>query len=558
MRPHSVFPAWETKHPRRIHASLLALAGSFLPPLRPFARWTLQGLSLLHQATPWLRRRWLPVLGAVLLLLGFAGFLASRPLPPPTPGKHPLVVVTHAGPLSHDTQSESQTTGFDHDLVREFAARQGLDVEFVVVPIQEIPTYLARGKAHLAAGWLTPSENSALKSSSPYMATEDIIVQNEAALPVDQLGKLRGRLIHVIPGSRQAAHLEQITETLAGTEIKGFSKGEELQLLEAVSKGDIELALIDRALLKIALNYYPNLQTGVVLGKAYPITWLFPATAPRKLLEDSEAFLKQARQEGLIKRLEDRYLGHVTRLTQADVVRFITSIETLLPKYRKLFQAAQTTTGLDWRLIAAVAYQESLWDPLATSPTGVRGMMMLTEETADRLGVKNRLDPREAIPAGARYLSYLRTAITATAPDPDSYWLALAAYNIGPGHFNAAKRIARQLKKNPDSWYEMKSVLPLLAQPQYYENLISGRARGGEAIIMAENVRMFYGILSHHEAPLLEGNKMMGMIGMTGMGGMTASPTPQLKPPTNGSSPGLKPQQGPGLKSSNGPGLKLD
>lgn len=519
------------------------------------------GLILLRQAAPWLRRHGRWVLGTSLLLLGVFAFFTSRPLPPPTPGQHPLVVVTHPGPLSYDTQSEAQASGFDHDLVREFATQQGWDIEFISVPPRDIATYLIKGKAHLAAGWLTPGENAALKASSPYMATEDIIVQNEAGLPVDQARKLAGRSIHVIPGSRQAANLGELAETLQGVQITPFTKGDELQLLEAVSKGDIELALIDRALLKLALNFYPNLQTGLVLGKPSPITWLFAPQAPAKLQEDSEAFLKKARKEGLIKRLEDRYLGHVTRLTQADVVRFITSIETLLPKYRKLFQAAQSATGMDWRLIAAVAYQESLWDPLATSPTGVRGMMMLTEETADRLGVKNRLDPREAIPAGARYLSYLRTAITATAPDPDSYWLALAAYNIGPGHFNAAKRIARQVKKNPDSWYEMKSVLPLLAQPQYYENLISGRARGGEAIIMAENVRMFYGILSHHEPPLIEGNKMMGMIGMTGMGGMsgmTASPAPQLKSPTSGSSPGLKPQQGPGLKSNNGPGLKLN
>lgn len=555
---------------RRNHDPNQARPGPTPSPSTPATSLPLRGIKQLRRVWHWLSPKWPWLAGIAALGLLAVGYQLSRPLPPPTPGLHPLVVVTHSGPLTYDKDGDNPPSGFEHDLVLEFAKEQGLEVQFLPVAPQEISTYLLSGKAHLAAAWLTHADGSNLKASIPFMATEDIVVQNEAALPMDQLKKLRDKTIHVVSGSRQATNLQGMAEEIPGLKIAYFAKGGELELLQAVARGDVELALIDRALLKIALNYYPNLQTGVVVGKPSPITWLFPATAPGELLENAEAFFKKSRKNGLLKRLEDRYLGNATRLTQGDVVRFITSIETILPKYRKLFQAAQMASGLDWRLIAAVAYQESQWDPLATSPTGVRGMMMLTEETADRLGVKNRLDPNEAIPAGARYLSYLRTALTATAPDPDSYWLALAAYNIGPGHFNAARRIARQVKKNPDSWYEMKEVLPLLAQPQYYESLISGRGRGGEAVIMAENVRMFFGILSHHEAPLVANNTMLGMIGMggmfgmSGMNGMEAAPAPNLKPGATkpqpqGSPPGLKANGNAGLQSGGGnnAGLKL-
>jgi membrane-bound lytic murein transglycosylase F len=128
-------------------------------------------------------------------------------------------------------------------------------------------------------------------------------------------------------------------------------------------------------------------------------------------------------------------------------------------------------------------------------------MMMLTEDTADHLRVNNRLDAKQSIRAGSQYFSDLRDSLPESVPEPDRTWMAIAAYNLGMGHFNGARHIAQSLKKDPESWYEMKMVLPLLARPEYYERLKSGRARGGEAVITAENVRMYYDILSRYEAP---------------------------------------------------------
>jgi membrane-bound lytic murein transglycosylase F len=147
----------------------------------------------------------------------------------------------------------------------------------------------------------------------------------------------------------------------------------------------------------------------------------------------------------------------------------------------------------------------------------VRGIMMLTEETADRLGVGNRLDPRESILGGARYIALLKEMQPDAVGEPDRTWLALAAYNIGPGHFNAARRLAEQLKADPNAWYEMKRILPLLAQPKYYEKLKSGRARGGEAVVLVENIRSYYDILVRNEPPLASiSARMDSMAGMSG------------------------------------------
>jgi membrane-bound lytic murein transglycosylase F len=196
---------------------------------------------------------------------------------------------------------------------------------------------------------------------------------------------------------------------------------------------------------------------------------------------------------------EGRYSSHVDRINRQAIAHLVEDIQTLLPHYRKHFQDAQAATGIDWRLLAAVAYQESKWDPQATSPTGVRGIMMLTEETADRLGVSNRLDPVQSISAGSRYLASLRDLLPEDLREPDRTWHALAAYNLGLGHWNGARQIGESMKRDTRSWFEMKKVLPLMAKPEFYGRLKSGRARGGEAVIMVENIRNYYDILSRFQ-----------------------------------------------------------
>jgi membrane-bound lytic murein transglycosylase MltF len=229
--------------------------------------------------------------------------------------------------------------------------------------------------------------------------------------------------------------------------------------------------------------------------------WAFPASADEALVQKAEAFLDRISRDGTLERLADRYFGHVHRLSAGDVERFLERMQSVLPHFRRHFIDAQEIHGIDWRLVAALAYQESQWDPLATSYTNVRGMMMLTEDTADRLRVKDRLDARQSILAGARYFAELKEQLPPEVAEPDRTWLAMAAYNLGMGHLNGARFIASLVKRDPNSWYEMKQVLPLLAKPEYYSRLKSGAARGGEAVIMTENIRTYYDILRRYEQP---------------------------------------------------------
>ena len=176
-------------------------------------------------------------------------------------------------------------------------------------------------------------------------------------------------------------------------------------------------------------------------------------------------------------------------------------MRTVLPQYRKLFHYGQEKSGIEWRLLAAIAYQESQWDPTATSPTGVRGIMQIKEDTAKHLGVSDLLDPKQNVVAAARYLRDLKAKLPLRIQEPDRTWLALAAFNIGLGHIEDARVLAQRQKLNPDLWSDVKKVLPLLALPEHYQNAKLGYARGGMPVAFVDRVRGYYDVLLAHAEP---------------------------------------------------------
>ena len=176
-------------------------------------------------------------------------------------------------------------------------------------------------------------------------------------------------------------------------------------------------------------------------------------------------------------------------------VRFRRHMETRLPQYRRQFEGVAQAYGISWTLLAAQAYQESRWDPHAVSPTGVRGIMMLTRDTASSLGIQNREDPTKSIVGGARYFRNLEKRLPRHIGKADRISIALAAYNVGMGHIKDAQILARQMGKNPNSWDDLKTMLPLLTQKSYYETLQYGYARGWEPVRYVKRIRAYHSLL---------------------------------------------------------------
>ena len=437
---------------------------------------------------------------ALILAVFIAG--CGEPVHQPLDKTDELVILTRPGPCTYTIDETGAASGFDHDLVDLLAQELGLKGRFILAASDaDITRRLKNGEAHLAAAWLMPSTDPEMGSSTPYFRSRNLLVTHEASLPLTEIGQLAGKTVHVVAGSRQEAALREAQKTVPTLVVAATSGQSELALMEGVATQRYAAVLVNNAEFDIGSNYYPELQDSLEIGPERDISWIFAPGADPTLIVKANLFLERMRSSGEMDRLRDRYFGHVDRLTPADSVRFIERMHSVLPQYRGMFHMAQAITGIDWRVLAALAYQESQWEPLATSSTGVRGIMMLTEDTADVLGVSNRLEPAQSIRAGAQYLSDLREALPASVGEPDRLWLAVAAYNLGMGHLNAARGIAKARKADPDSWYEMKKIPPLLAKPQYYTHLKSGKGRGGAAVIMTENIRVYTDILNRYERP---------------------------------------------------------
>jgi membrane-bound lytic murein transglycosylase F len=196
-----------------------------------------------------------------------------------------------------------------------------------------------------------------------------------------------------------------------------------------------------------------------------------------------------------LQRLKQHYYGHLELFDYVDLATYHRRLRDRLPDYRRYFEGAGKRYGLDWRLVAALAYQESQWDPEAESLSGVKGLMMLTQKTADDLGVTSRLDPVEAIFAGARYFAHLHKRVGPEVAEPGRTYMALAAYNLGLGHLEDARRLATRLGKNSDLWQDVRSTLPLLRKERYYQTLPHGYARGAESVRYVDRIRTYYRIL---------------------------------------------------------------
>jgi membrane-bound lytic murein transglycosylase F len=391
--------------------------------------------------------------------------------------------------------------GFEYDLARLFSERHGWRLRLVEAKtLDDLMKRLKGGDAHLAAAGLaiTPARHARLRFGPVYAEERELVICAEAGAKPTKPADLVGLRLEVVGGSSHVERLMELQRTHVDLTWIPVQAPSEETLLERVASGLSDCAVADALSYEVARNYLPALSIAMDLGKR-DIAWAMPEWADESLRKDIDAFFAEAQRTGLLKQLKERYFGHVSRLDQADAVGILERRGSLLPPLKRHFFQGQLETGIDWRLLAALAYQESQWDKSAVSPTGVRGIMMLTGDTADRMGVGDRLNPRDSILGGARYLAMLRNELPERIQEPDRTWMAMAAYNQGMGHLEDARRLAQRLRKDPDRWGELKQVLPLIAQAEYLRFLRHGFARGGEAATLAENVRIYYDILRRYE-----------------------------------------------------------
>lgn len=413
-----------------------------------------------------------------------------------------LRVATMNGPTTYYFDAYGPA-GFEYELVRGFADELGVDLELVVPPsFERLLPLVAKERVHFAAAGITVTAARLARvrfGPSYQMVTQQVVYRRGTHRPRD-LEDLVGRELHVIAGSSYEERLRELAAEHPGL---GWTARDDLgaeELAERVSAGAIAHTVLDSNLVSQLQRLYPELAVAFDLSSPQPLAWAFPLADDDSLLMAASRYLARLERSGELARLRDRYYGPAFELDYVDARTFLRHIEERLPPLEPLLRAAAKRYALDWRLIAAVAYQESRWDPEARSPTGVRGLMMLTRRTARRVGVDNRLDPRESVLGGARYLRELHERLPERIAEPDRTWLALAAYNVGLGHLEDARVLTERAGADPDSWQDVREFLPLLARREWFAQTRYGYARGHEPVRFVRNVRRYYDVLRRRDA----------------------------------------------------------
>ena len=397
-------------------------------------------------------------------------------------------------------QGPQGSAGLEFELAKRFANKLGVKLKIVVPDnLNGILEKISEGDAHIAAAGLTITEErkKRVRFSPAYQTVTQQVIYN--------VNRTRPKSIHQLDGAfevlAQSAHVEQLKSLKAehtGLNWTENTDADSTELLTLVAEDLIDYTIADSNEMAYNRRYYPRLRVAFDITKPQELAWAFPITEDDSLYNEAKIFFEELSASGELKRLLKNNYQHVENYDYGGTHSYLAQIRRRLPTYQEMFQQAADKYNLDWRLLASVSYQESHWRSNAVSHTGVRGMMMLTNNTASELGVTKRTDPYQSIMGGAKYLRKLIDKVPADIPEPDRIWIAVAAYNVGYGHVEDARRLAVKRGDDANKWVDIKATLPLLSKRKWYKQTRYGYARGWEPVRYVENIRSYYDIIVWH------------------------------------------------------------
>ncbi len=393
-------------------------------------------------------------------------------------------------------------TGFEYELASAFA--YSLDVDLVFHDMQDTNTLLNMvgspiGDFAAAGLTITPERQQVLKFTTPYLTVNQKVIYLRGEYRPKTVADLVGKDILVIANSPHAENLRRLQQQYPELSWREETDLAMLDLMEMVHRGNAPVAIVDSNVFIANRDVYPRARPAFDISVAEPKAWAFPQQGDDTLYQAAQDFIKNYVADDKLDVLVEKYYLPDNTVDESSALTFAQRIEQRLPKWKPHFQATAKQFNADWLLLAAIGYQESHWNPDAESPTGVRGMMMLTQLAATDVGVTDRTDPIQSIYGGTKYFTRVLQRIPADVAEPDRTWMALAAYNVGYGHLEDARVLTEQQGGDPHLWQDVEQRFPLLAKRKYYRNTVHGFARGWEPVAYVENIRNFYNILAWHQ-----------------------------------------------------------
>lgn len=408
-----------------------------------------------------------------------------------------LTVVTRTSPTTYYRDNSGQT-GFEYQLAQRFADQLGVELRITTEnTITGIFRNLREGTADLASAGLSLTELRAQEfpHTQTYFTVQPLVVYESGQFRPSSISELYDQTILVTASSSHLEMLQALHTEHPQLRWKVVASTDSADLLDQIS-ASTPFAILDDYDFAIQQPLFPRLKEAFPLGNTQQLVWFLTSDSPSDTLAKvANAFLSEVIADGILPGLVDEFFNNEPLVSRAGTFTFSQNMASTLPDFEHLIRQVAHEYNIDWNLLAAMAYQESHWDPKAKSFTGVRGMMMLTQRTARELNVKNRLDPLESLRGGARYLNKIKRRLDPNISEPDRTYMAMAAYNIGMGHLQDARKLTAQKGGNPMIWGDLMQHLPKLQKPAYYRALRFGYARGAEAVTYVQNIRHYANIL---------------------------------------------------------------
>lgn len=384
--------------------------------------------------------------------------------------------------------------GLEYDLASRFAASLGLRLKiYAVADEADMQSALASGRADIAAAQITADAawDEVGAPSRPYAQIPQLVIYRSGQPAPANLPHLQNVKLIVRPNSPQEGVLQRLR--LVAPFLK-WAPAHGATPLQDVADGKDGYAVVDARTYSYARYLYPDTSVAFALPQRRPVQWMVRQGAP-DLMRAVNHFFHHIRASGELARLMRTDSGADSPFQYERSRLFDLYFVQRLPRYRAWFQQAAALYGFDWRLLAAIGFQESRWNPAAISTAGAKGVMMLTSDTAQEMGITDRANAKESIFAGAHYLAKVRAMIPTHIPEPDRTWFLVASYNVGFGHVEDARVLAQKMGLNPDSWAQVSRVLPLLAEHRWYSHTKNGYAQGWQPVEYVKRVQQFMKLL---------------------------------------------------------------
>lgn len=385
---------------------------------------------------------------------------------------------------------KGQPMGYEYELLNHFAKHLKVDLRIQVTSgIDRAMDQLNKGEGDIIAFPLTITKDRKqyVAFSKPHFNSYQVLVQrkpdNWRRMTIDNINdslirnpvELMGKEVYVLSGSSFETRLKNLSEEIGGDVLirADTTSSESESLIRKVALGEIDFTVADHMLARVNASYYPNLDVNTPISMAQQVAWATRKNSPL-LLEAINQWLVPIKKEATFMIIYNRYF----KSPRTSLVRMKSDFSSMggnkLSPFDSLIRKGADTLGWDWRLLAALIYQESRFLPKGESWAGARGLMQLMPRTANEFGASNLDDPRQSLNAGVGFLKYLDNYWLKKIPDSNERLkFILASYNVGLSHVVDAQKLTTKHGRDAQLWYDnVEFFLSRKSDPKFYRDPI--------------------------------------------------------------------------------------